>query len=136
MKKNLMHSFFALLCIFVSSQITGEYAGECERLLPLSCYGQAIQICMRVLADSKYQCDSETAIDLCVGRLCRLAQAVGQMEHKHKSSYGYPPEDIAYIIGLMGIVHQERQHDLKLSQTGLLLMMSIESKLALLLRHH
>ena len=107
----------------------------CERLFPLSCYGQAVEICMRVLADPMHQYDRETTTDLCVGRLFRLSNAVVQMEHTHLTKKPYPPEDITYIISLMGAVHKERQEDLCLSQIALSMVASIESRLELLLRY-
>jgi hypothetical protein len=105
-----------------------------ERLFPLSCYGQAVEICMRVVSDHKHYYDNETAADLCVGRLCRLARAVEQMEDKHMTQQRYCSEDIVYILGLMGVVYKEQAEALASSVMASSLFSSIESRLALLLR--
>jgi hypothetical protein len=125
--------FNLLLLAAVNIQAIGGYGMGYERLFPMSCYGQVIEICMRVIADRTHKFDPETAIDLYAGRLFRLAHAVGNMENRHKAKFCYPPEDIAYAIGLIGIVHRARQEDLRLSPTCLALMMSIEARLARLL---
>lgn len=105
-----------------------------ERLFPLSCYGQAVEICMRVVSDHKHYYDTDTAIDLCLGRLCRLAQAVEQMERKHMTQQRYCSEDITYVLGLMGVVYKEQAELLAFSPMASRLFLSIESRLALLLR--
>lgn len=106
-----------------------------ETLFPLSYYGQALSICMRVLTDSKYNYDTETAADLCVGRLYRLASAVLQMEHCHMTQNRYPFEDIVYMLGLLGAVYKERQEAIRSNKVASCLLSSIEGRLALLLRN-
>lgn len=105
-----------------------------ERLFPLSCYGQAVEICMRVVSDNKHCYDADTAADLCMGRLCRLSQTVGQIERKHMTQQRYCSEDIAYILGLMGVIYKEQEESLSLNAMASSLFSSIESRLALLLR--
>ena len=106
-----------------------------ERLFPLSPYGQAVELCMRVMSDQQHCYDAETAADLCVGRLCRLAQAVKQMERRHMAQQKYCQEDVAYILGLMGIVCKERVESFAVNTLASSLFKSIESSLALLLRY-
>lgn len=135
MEKNLKKLLYVFTMILAMFSINAAHGSCISQLFPLSCYGQAIEICMRVLADRMHQYDRETAIDLCVGRLVRLSDAVIQMEHLHLTKKPYPPEDITYVIALMGIVAKERLEDLDLSKTALSLVTSIESRLALLLRY-
>ncbi len=106
-----------------------------ERLFPLSSYGQAVEICMRVLTDHMHQYDKETATDLCVGRLLRLSDAVIQIEQMHAAKKQYPSEDIVYIIGLMGVVQKERREALEMSKTASSMVCAIESRLTKLLHY-
>lgn len=124
-------------CTAISAHVTAvcRQPDCCQRLLPLSCYGQAVEICMRVLADPIHHYDQETATDLCVGRLFRLSQAVLQMEGTQLAKKPYPSEDIAYIIGLMGLVIKMRQQDLTVSNGALTMVASIEARLAKLLHY-
>ena len=128
-----------MLSIFYIA-VTGHASCACkdasyyyERLFPLTCYGQAVEICMRVLADHMHQYDQETATDLCVGRLARLSDTVIKMEQLHAIDKQYPPEDITYIIGLMGVVQKERQEALEMSKTAASMVSAIESRLTRLL---
>ena len=140
MKQYFIRPVLRLALVLLVLNITADCAFCCkqavdssEQLLPLSHYGQAVEICMRVLSDPTHEYDQETATDLCVGRLVRLSDTVVQMEHRHRTQKPYPAEDIAYIMGLMGIVQKDRKQDLSSSHTALSVTQAIESRLALLL---
>lgn len=133
--KVLFVGMFFLFLIISSGDVCREGI-YFERLFPLSWYGQAMEICMRVLTDSKHEYDQVTASDLCLGRLVRLSHTVKRMEYMHRTKKLYPYEDIAYMLALVSVVAKARQYELRANTVASSIVVAIKSRLALLLRYY
>lgn len=126
----MVHSVMSTIrASHVESYTINQIGSQWPRLFPGSCYGQAVEICMRVLQDTQHEYDLMTALDLCIGRLVRLSHAVVAMEQTHKILKPYPSEDIRYILGLMSLIAQARQQDIESCPTAQSMITSIESRL-------
>jgi len=129
-KKNYL---VVILIILSCAWCTVQAKNSWTTLFPSSSYSRALEVCMRVLDDTHQVYDMETAEDLCVGRLVRLFKEVSAIEYVHTTCNPYPPEDIEYMVSLMGKITQEKQAQINSSRPLASLVKLIQTKLCRLL---
>lgn len=124
----LFYCCVIILVGFYSGVITGAQA-PFDQLFPSSCFCQALEVCMRVIADKKHTYDATTASDLCVGRLIRLYDIVGQIETVHVTRRPYPREDLTYMLALVRAVNNVQKDLIVNSRQAAPLFFAIEKRL-------
>lgn len=124
-----------LVSCFYCGLVVGQEI-QLGQLFPSTWYTQALEVCMRVMADKKHTYDPMTASDLCLGRLVRLYDIVGQMEVIHATKRPYCPEDITYMLALVRTVHKVRSETLAQSKQAVPLIVAIEKRLVKIIGAH
>ena len=132
---SVLKNFYMVVILIILSSVGCNVQAHnyWTTLFPSSSYSRALEVCMRVLDDTHQVYDVETAEDLCVGRLVRLFKEVSAIEYVHTTCNPYPPEDIEYMVSLMGKITQEKQAQINSSRPLASLVKSIQTKLCRLL---
>lgn len=132
-KLGITCKFIFIFCSFLCCTSTAVQI-QFNQLFPSSYYKQALEVCMRVLADKRNVYDAMTTSDLCVGRLARLHAIVEHMAIVHDAQRHYPREDITYMIALVRTVSKVRDADIASVPMAAPLVVAIERRLFYLLK--
>lgn len=127
---------YIIMCVVAYNGFVLSETIQFDRLFPSTWYTQALEVCMRVLADKKHAYDAMTASDLCVGRLIRLYDIVEHMEVVHTTKRPLPKEDITYMLALVRTVCRARDDTLTHTQQAQPLVKAIELRLVHLIAQH